>query len=347
MRSTLVALALAILLPAVAPTPARAQDEQDDQSRVQALLDQAMDRMTAGNGLLMRAKTLQGADAERIQKEGVAAYEEAVAKYTQVLGIVEKTQSGAEELKAQVRGLCHYNIACARSLQGRKDEALAAFGQSLDDGFDDFDHIAQDTDLDPIRHEPRFVQLVERARASATDEGLAAARASLSPVPMFPYDFTVTTLDGKRIALADLRGKVVVVEFWRSNLPQARAEIPHFIDLTKEFGDKLVVIGMTWEDGAAGDAVVAQLQEFATKAGVDFPLTLVTDRAELRKVPDFRGFPTTLFIDKQGHVRAKEVGALDTTLIHGMIQALDSEPGTPTPAPAPTPAPPGGDLGPF
>ncbi len=337
------AAALVAVVAAFGTPVAVAQEEEA--ARIEALMSEAMDHMVAGAGLIDRAKGLQGEAAERARAEAAAAYDEAAEKYARVLELLSDLPA-PEEAKDQVRQTVYYNLACARSMQGRADEALTAFGQSLDAGFDDYEHIAKDTDLDPIRGEPRFAQLLERARAKADEEARAAAVQALSKDAMFPYDFTVTTLDGQRLSLSDLRGKVVIVDFWGTWCPPCRAEIPHFVELKKEMGDKLAIVGMTWEHGKGGDEVIAKVREFARQMGINYPLTLITDRADLQKVPDLTGFPTTLFIDKQGRVRAKEVGLRDLEVLRGLALALDAEP---APAAQPAPAAPGqgGSLGPF
>lgn len=338
--SSLFAAALTITL--AAPATLFAQD--DEEARIEALLSDAMDFMTGGADHLTRAKAQQGEEAEKSRALGIAAYDKAVAKYDQVLELVSGI-SGPEEALAQVRQLAYYNTACARSMQGKTDEALTAFGQALDAGFDDFEHIGKDTDLDAIRNEPRFASLLERARAKAAEEARDAASDALSKDALFPYDFTVTTLDGKQLSLADLRGKVVIVDFWGTWCPPCRAEIPHFVELKKQYGDKLEIVGMTWENGQQGDAIIAKVKAFAAQVGINYPLTLVTKREDLQKVPDLTGFPTTLFIDKQGRVRAKEVGYRDLEVLQGLVQALDAEEAPA--APATPPAPGEGAVGPF
>ena len=58
----------------------------------------------------------------------------------------------------------HYNLACTYSLWGKTDQALEALEQALERGFDDFEHIDDDPDLDPLRADPRFAQLLARFR---------------------------------------------------------------------------------------------------------------------------------------------------------------------------------------
>ncbi len=328
------ALALVAALAWAAPAPA----QEDEGERIERLLQDAMNDLTSAGRL--RERGLAGDEAARAQAD--AAYDGAVKKYDEVLRALDELPI-PDEQRDPVKALCHYNTACARSLQGRKDDALAAFGRALEAGFDDFDHMAKDTDLDPIRDDPRYRNLLERAKARLEQARRAEAGSAIAKDALFPYDFDVTTLDGKRLKLSDLRGKVVIVDFWGTWCPPCRAEVPHFVALRKELAGKVEVVGMTWEQGQADEATRAKVLRFARENGVEYPLTLLSDRAELQKVPDLNAFPTTLFVDKQGRVRAKEVGYRDLDALRALVGALLAEPG---PADAPK-AGEDGTIGPF
>ena len=56
--------------------------------------------------------------------------------------------------------LAHYNLACSYALMQRKEAALTALETSVNLGYRDFRYMRQDRDLDPIRNEPRFRQLL-------------------------------------------------------------------------------------------------------------------------------------------------------------------------------------------
>ncbi|MFN8549651.1 MAG: redoxin domain-containing protein [Candidatus Eisenbacteria bacterium] len=60
----------------------------------------------------------------------------------------------------------HYNQACARSRQGQVDQALTALQATVANGFDDPEQLQYDTDLDPLKADPRFAELLKSAEAN-------------------------------------------------------------------------------------------------------------------------------------------------------------------------------------
>ena len=56
--------------------------------------------------------------------------------------------------------LAHYNLACSYSLLQRPDSALKTLRKAIELGYRDFQYMKQDRDLDGIRKDPRFRQLL-------------------------------------------------------------------------------------------------------------------------------------------------------------------------------------------
>lgn len=292
---------------------------------VQTLMLEGHDRLLAATKLTRAAKALGGAAAKAKVEEAHALYDRACGAYAEALVLLPRTQGAAKDALLEVRRIIHYNTACARAGQGDNAKALDAFARALEAGYDDFVRIEADPDLDPLRREPRFVQLLERIQAKMVAEAREAGTKNLSKDALFVYDFKVTTIDGEVIRLSQLRGKIVIVDFWGTWCAPCLKEIPHFVKLKEEFEERLEIVGMTWEQGQSGAKVIKKIRRAAKKLKINYPLTLVTRQADLDKVPDWKGFPTTLFIDKKGRVRAKEVGYRDYETIHEMLHALDDE----------------------
>jgi len=69
-----------------------------------------------------------------------------------------------------------------------------------------------------------------------------------TPAVAEPVDFSLPDLDGKPVSLADYRGKWVIVNFWATWCPPCLEEIPELVSLHEENSDKLVVLGVDYEE---------------------------------------------------------------------------------------------------
>lgn len=58
--------------------------------------------------------------------------------------------------------VARYNLACSYALLGRRDEAFEALEHSIRLGYREPDHMREDPDLEPIREDPRFAEIVTR-----------------------------------------------------------------------------------------------------------------------------------------------------------------------------------------
>lgn len=61
---------------------------------------------------------------------------------------------------APLSPIIHYNLACSYSLLSRVSDALDALRQAIELGFSDFDHLEQDEDLEAVRMDPRYLDLI-------------------------------------------------------------------------------------------------------------------------------------------------------------------------------------------
>lgn len=111
-------------------------------------------------------------------------------------------------------------------------------------------------------------------------------------------------LDDKKVDLKDLRGKVVVLDFWATWCPPCRAAIPHTNELVKKMKDKPFVFV-----SISSDAKKETLTEFLKKN--EMPWTHWWEGVgenTLGQVWGVTGIPTVYVIDAKGVIRHKEVG---------------------------------------
>ncbi|HEU4415214.1 MAG TPA: TlpA disulfide reductase family protein [Candidatus Angelobacter sp.] len=122
-----------------------------------------------------------------------------------------------------------------------------------------------------------------------------------SPAP----DFTVQDSD-HTVALHDLHGKIVVLNFWTTWCEPCIVEMPSLVQLQKQMGSKVTVLAVSTDEDEAA------YHNFLRKYHIDF----LTVRDPNRKSADLYGTtgqPETFIIDTSGKLRRKFVGAVNWT----------------------------------
>jgi peroxiredoxin len=110
-------------------------------------------------------------------------------------------------------------------------------------------------------------------------------------------EFSLESLDGKTVRLADYRGKGVLLNFWATWCQPCKIEMPWFEELQREYGAQgLQVVGIAMDDAPKED-----ITKFAKEMGVNYPILLGKE-----SVGDAYGgvqfLPSTFFIDRDGKV---------------------------------------------
>lgn len=128
-------------------------------------------------------------------------------------------------------------------------------------------------------------------------------------------DFNLTGADGKPVKLSDLRGKVVVVDFWATWCPPCRQEIPDFVALQSKYADKgLVVVGLTVDD--SWDPV----RPFMSQNRMNYPVARVDDASIVKAYDVTQGIPTTFVIDRSGVIRLRHLGYAPAATFEKAVQ---------------------------
>ncbi len=135
----------------------------------------------------------------------------------------------------------------------------------------------------------------------------AAAASSGLPVLGDSPAWNLVALDGKLVGRDELQGKTVVVDFWATWCGPCVHEIPGYVALQKKYADRgLVIVGVSVD--RKGETVVPP---FAKKMSINYPLALATPEV-IEAFGGIEAIPTTLLIDREGKIRHRKVGAMDT-----------------------------------
>ena len=132
--------------------------------------------------------------------------------------------------------------------------------------------------------------------------------------------FALQSFDGAPVALEGQRGKVVVLNFWASwCYPACYEEAPVLERQWRAFRDRgVTVIGVDIQDTAEA------AQKFIRDFGLTFP-NLRDTTGQVSVDYGVYGVPETFFIDRQGRIRAKHVGAVTDEVFRTTVERLLSE----------------------
>ncbi len=133
-------------------------------------------------------------------------------------------------------------------------------------------------------------------------------------------DFALQTLDGSRtVRLSDLRGQVVVINFWASWCRDCRVEHPALTEAWQRYRDSgAVVLGIAFQD-RKGDSTA-----FARELSIDYPLLQDPDSRTALAYGVY-GIPETFFVSPDGRVAHKHIGAVPYEVLSGQITRLLNE----------------------
>lgn len=150
--------------------------------------------------------------------------------------------------------------------------------------------------------------------------GIAAIAAAVSvAVVSFRPDapaVTFVALTGERIPMAELRGKVVLVEFWATDCATCVKEMPQLVGTYEKYraqGFEAIAVAMKYDPP---NYVIA----YTRRSRLPFTVALDPTGDLAKAFGNVNATPTTFLIDKRGKIAARMLGARDFARLHAVIE---------------------------
>lgn len=143
----------------------------------------------------------------------------------------------------------------------------------------------------------------------------AIAYLSIAKKEVIP-DVTFVNLQGKKITSQDLRGKVVMINFWATSCATCIKEMPEMVETFNKYhaqGLEFVAVAMVYDPAN-------YVLNFVETRKLPFTVALDTQGELAKSFGDIKLTPTTLVIDKDGHVIKKYVGEPDFPVLHQLLE---------------------------
>ena len=132
------------------------------------------------------------------------------------------------------------------------------------------------------------------------------------------FDWQLLSLDNQQLNFADLKGKVVLVNFWATWCPPCIAEMPSLQKLYDKHGDEVVFI-------LVSDEEPNKLRQFLSKMNYSMPVynPISTRPSEFEST----SIPTTFLLNKEGKIVISEVGSADwdSKKVNSIVEKLKAE----------------------
>ena len=149
----------------------------------------------------------------------------------------------------------------------------------------------------------------------------APAQSGLRPpsTRILAPDFNLKDASGTDLKLANLKGKVVLVNFWATWCEGCQVEIPWFVEFQKEYASRgLVVVGISMDDDGW-----KSVKPWIKEKNVNYPIVLGNDG--LGKQYGLQGMPLTALVDREGRIADVHRGIVEKAATQQKIRDLLQE----------------------
>ncbi|MEO5574348.1 MAG: TlpA disulfide reductase family protein [Gammaproteobacteria bacterium] len=131
-------------------------------------------------------------------------------------------------------------------------------------------------------------------------------------------DVQFSTLDGRTIKLAELRGRPVLVTFWATTCPGCMKEMPHLISLYRELAPRgLEIIGVAMNYDPINDVIA-----LTKNRQIPYPIAHDTQNQAAQAFGDVRLTPTNVLIAPDGRIVQQSIGEMDMAQARAQIMAM-------------------------
>lgn len=126
---------------------------------------------------------------------------------------------------------------------------------------------------------------------------------------------TFTTLEGKQIALSELRGKIVLVNFWATSCPGCIKKMPDMIETYNQYkgrGFEVIAVAMSYDPPN-------YVASFVKTRQLPFPVALDVNGEHARAFGNVQVTPTTFLIGKDGSILEHKLGDYDFVKLKALL----------------------------
>jgi len=137
-----------------------------------------------------------------------------------------------------------------------------------------------------------------------------------------PYPPNYQESQAELLKLSDLKGKIVILDFWATWCPPCRKGIPDFVELKEEYKDKgLEIVGISLDAISRGGATANDVVPFMAEYKINYPIVKGNEKV-VYSFGGIKSIPTTFVLDREGKVIEKFQGFVPKETLVGKINSI-------------------------
>lgn len=152
---------------------------------------------------------------------------------------------------------------------------------------------------------------------SSCIEQAEAPPRNITPTPA--PEFSLKAAKGGTVSSKDLKGQIVVINFWASWNPGSSKEIPDLIDLNNKFKGKVTFIGI-----ALGEETGKDVETISTQLGINYPVGIASEEFH-QKFGGIDAIPSSFVIDKDWNLVNRYTGRIQPEMLTEELKYMLSE----------------------
>jgi peroxiredoxin len=156
-----------------------------------------------------------------------------------------------------------------------------------------------------------LIFLTAAACRTSPEEGIRTA----PEIGAYAPDFTLADTAGQQVTLSELRGSVVLINFWATWCPPCRLEMPGIQDRYERHGGDLVVLAID------NDEPLDQVAAFRDELGLTFE-PLLDPAARVQMLYLVRAYPTSLFVNEHGIIQFVHIGLMTESQLDDYLSQM-------------------------
>jgi tetratricopeptide (TPR) repeat protein len=259
-------------------------------------------------------------EAKRLHDAAYAAYQK--KDYDKALECFRAILDRSEVAGVVKKGNILYDIACVQALKGQKAEALESLRRAFAEGYSNREHAKKDEDLESLRDDPAFLEIIGESQPAPKAEGFEAIELGFRYKTIDGDDFDWSTVEKKVVAL-------VIGGSWHSQFKKAAPFLVGFHE--KHKGKDFAIVSLQFELLPIDEDNIADAKQFRDEFQVTWPMLYAGDYDRMGAAlpqlkPDLHNkHPLVVLFDWKGKARQFLSGTLDEAAFAKGVEALLAE----------------------